>query len=349
MSDDKTEEPTPGKILKARQDGQVWKSSDFTGTIVMFAAGAAAWFYGPIAAGYLMGFFRRSTDLVAHDVSAPHAVQVLSDASQVFVFSIGPILIAAFAAALFINYVQVGVLFSAKALSPDFNRLNPAQGIKNVISKRKLTDLLKNTIKLTVMGWVGTSMFMDAIPGIIRLPSHTLQSALGFGANAAFEMAVWLASMLLIIAVVDVVLQRKRYNKDMMMTKQEIKDEYKQSEGDQHVKSQRKQLHRQLAQGGGSAKRVKNADAVVVNPTRIAVALMYDDSTMEEPEILARGMGDHAREIRRAAMKYGVPIVENVDLARALYQVDDEVGIPPHLYEAVAEVLSYVYSLRRED
>ncbi|MEZ4459411.1 MAG: EscU/YscU/HrcU family type III secretion system export apparatus switch protein [bacterium] len=348
MSDDKTEEPTDSKVRKAREDGQVSRSADFTGAIVMFAAGATTWFYAPVAAGYLMGFFRRATDLVGRDVRGAQALQVLSDANVVFVQSTGPILLATFAAALFVNYIQVGALLSLKAVSPDLDRLNPAKGIKNVISKRKLTDLGKNVVKLTAVGWIGTTLFLDLIPGLTRLPLHTLQSGLAFGAESSFHLAVWLASALLIIAIVDLVLQRRRYMKDLMMTKQEIKDEHKQSEGDPHVKSQRKRLHQQLLQGGGT-KRVKNADAVVVNPTRIAVALMYDETTMEEPEILARGMGDHAQAIRRAAIKYGVPIVENVDLARALYQVDDEVGIPPNLYDAVAEVLSYVYSLRREE
>jgi len=349
MSDDKTEEPSSQKIQKARDDGQVAKSAEFTGIVVMFVAGAASWFYGPTAAGQIMALFRRATDIVGRGPTPIEAVSFVSDAGLVLVMSISPVLVAAFAGAIFVNYVQVGSIFSLKAVMPDLNRLNPVEGIKNVISKRKVTDLVKNIAKLGLMAWVGTVLFMDALPNMGRLPSYDLHSSLGFASKVLFDLAVWLAFVLLAISIVDLVLQRRRHHKDLMMSKQEVKDEFKQSEGDQSMKSQRKRMHQQLAKGGGGAARVKNADAVVVNPTHVAIALMYDENTMEEPEIIARGLDEHARAIRRAAVKYGVPIVENVDLARALFQVDDDLGIPPTLFEAVAEVLQYVYSLRVED
>lgn len=343
MSDDKTELPTPQRLRKAREDGQVARSADFAGAVVVLATGASVWVLGSYTAHLLLGFFQRT----AQGVGARKlpVFGVLEDAALVFLQVTGPVLAVALGVGGFVAYAQVGAAFHVKGVLPDGSRLNPAQGIKNVISKRKLVDLGKNLLKLGAMTLVALSSISDVVPVLARLPQLPLSASVSWSLELVASLCLRLVVVLTLLGILDLVLQRRRHTKDLMMSKQEVKDEHKQAEGDPHVRAQRKRLHQQLLQGG-TKNRVRQADAVVVNPTHIAVALQYDADTMDEPEIVARGMGEQARAIRREAQKYGVPVVQNVDLARALYQADD--GIPAEMYEAVAEVLHYVYSLRKE-
>ena len=348
MSDDKTEEPSAQKLRKAREEGNVPKSQEFTGMLVMVTALVATLAWWPSAAGRILGFFREATEFAARTPDHNDLLNFLKDSVEVMAFAITPILAASFAIALFVNYVQVGPVFAKKPLIPDMTRLNPAGGLKNMFTKQKLIELGKNLLKLAMMGWVGTWLYTKYVGQLALSPRLELIQAIATFYEIAYQHAKYLVGGLVIFAIIDLLLVRRKYRQDMMMSKQEVKDEYKQSEGDQNVKGQRKRLHQEMLREAGTS-RVKTADAVVVNPTHLAVAILYDEDTMRAPEVIASGRGGKADEIRRLAKRHGVPIVRNVNLARALINVDVEDEIPGDLYEAVAEVLMFVYDLRKKD
>lgn len=315
--------------------------------LVMVAALAATLAWWPAAAGRVLGFFREATTFVSREPGHNDLIAFVMKGIEVMAFALAPILAASFAVALFINYVQVGPVFAQKPLIPDMNRLNAATGLKNILNTQKFIELAKNMLKLGMMSWIGVSVYLSEVGQLAQTPRLELMPALGVFYAVGFDLAKYLLGGLVAFGVADLLLVRRKYMKDMMMTKQEVKDEYKQSEGDQNVKGQRKQLHQEMLRDAGTA-RVKNADAIVINPTHIAVAIQYDENTMQAPEVVASGRGPKADEIRRLAKRHQVPIVRNINLARALINVDVEDEIPADLYEAVAEVLMFVYELRRD-
>lgn len=348
MSDDKTEQPSDKRLRKAREDGNVPKSQEFTGMLVMVTALATTLAWWPAAVGRILGFFREATLFVGQKPTNNDLIAFVMSAIEVMGFALAPILSASFGVALFINYVQVGPVFAMKPLIPDTNRLNPVSGLKNMVNTQKFIELAKNMLKLGMMSWIGISIYLAEVGQLAQTPRLELMPAIGVFYVVGFDLAKYLLAGLVAFGVADLLLVRRKYMKDMMMTKQEVKDEYKQSEGDQNVKGQRKRLHQELLRDAGTA-RVKTADAVVINPTHIAVAIQYDENTMQAPEVVASGRGPKADEIRRLAKRHGVPIVRNINLARALVNVDVEDEIPADLYEAVAEVLMFVYELRRDN
>lgn len=348
MSGEKTEQPTAKRLRKARQDGNVAKSAEFTGVAVMITSLVAAMLWVPNAVERWMGFVRQAVTYLETprpDLSSIPAF--MQEAGTLVLYSIMPILGAAFVVAAFIAYIQIGPVFAMKTIIPDGSKLNPAGGFKNMFSKAKAVDLAKNVSKLVLMGAIGTTVYLDQVPSLIRTPALSLSSAMVAFGVAAFDVAQYLLGGLVAFAVIDILWQRHKHNKDLMMSKQEVKEEYKESEGDPQIKAKRKQMHKELLREA-SISNVKNADAVVVNPTHVAAAIRYDAELAEAPRVMAKGRGETAQRIRKLARRYDIPIVRDVALARALVDVDLEDEIPEDLYEAVAEVLQFVYSLREE-
>lgn len=349
MSGEKTEQPTAKRLRKAREDGNVAKSAEFTGVAVMITSLVAAMLWVPRGVDRWFGFVRQATTYIeapSPDLSSIPAF--MQEAWMLIMFSIMPILGAAFVIAAFIAYVQIGPVFAFKALIPDSNKLNPANGFKNMFSKAKAVDLAKNVGKLTLMGAIGVTIYLDQIPDLVRTPELTLSSAMVVFGRTAFDVSQYLLGGLVGFAVLDIIWQRHKHNKDLMMSKQEVKEEYKESEGDPQIKAKRKQMHKELLREA-SMGNVKTADAVVVNPTHVAAAIRYNEAEADAPRVVAKGRGETAQRIRKLARRYDVPLVRDVSLARALVDVDLEDEIPEDLYEAVAEVLQFVYSLREEE
>ncbi len=346
---EKTEEATPQKKRKSREDGQVAKSAEFTGVAVMLAAVAVVLITGLSIGERLAAFSLRSIELsmrpdLDHSVIGPF----LMDGLETLALILAPLLSVTMVIAAFITYVQIGALFTTKPLMPDLKKLDPIKGAKNIFSKAKAVELVKNIAKLTLMGSVGYNVLYASIGPILMTPRLELPAALAVFNAAAFRLSTNLLAGLVIFGVFDFAWQRYKYAKDLRMSKDEIKREYKDSEGDGMLKGQRQQLHRELSQGGGNPARVKDADAVVVNPTHVAVALRYRENEMHAPTIVASGRGQQALVIKSMARRYQIPIVHNVDLARALVDVDVEDEIPEEFYEPVAEVLRFVHDLRKE-
>ncbi len=348
MSGEKTEQPTARKLRKAREEGNVAKSAEFTGAAVMITSLVASMLWVPSAVDRWFGLVRQAATYV--EAPRPDLTSIpafMQEAWNLVMYSIMPILGAAFVIAAFIAYVQIGPVFAVKTLIPDGSKLNPANGFKNMFSKAKAVDLAKNVGKLTLMGAIGVTVYLDQIPDLVRATGLSLSSAMVVFGATAFDVARYLLGGLLVFAVIDILWQRHKHNKDLMMTKQEVKEEYKESEGDPQIKAKRKQMHKELLREA-SIGNVKSADAVVVNPTHVAAAIRYNEAEAEAPRVVSKGRGETAARIRKLARRYDVPIIRDVSLARALVEVDIEEEIPEDLYEAVAEVLQFVYSLREE-
>lgn len=345
-SGEKTEDPTPKKLQEARDDGKAPRSADFTGTAVMLAATAALVLTFDAMMAEMLEYTRRTIEL-AFSASidtgrlGAHLLAGLAVAGTM----LGPILAAAFVVAAFVGYVQVGPIFAYKTVLPDASRLNPAQGWKRLVSTDRLVDLAKNLTRLTVMIAIAALVFSDALAAVLRIPRASLSQATTILRTAAYDESRFLLLGLIVFAIADLLWQRHTFTRDLKMTKQEVKEEHRQSEGDPRLKSKRRSLHRELLQGSG-LDQVADADAVVVNPTHVAVAIRYREQEMTAPRVVARGRGEVARKIRRLARRHGVPIVREVALARSLVELDLEDEVPEDLYEAVAEVLYFVYHLQ---
>lgn len=348
MSDDKTEEPSEQKLAKAREDGDIPKSAEMTSALIMIGASVTVlWTLERMGAEW-MGLMQRCLDVAMRPGLDRGLVgRALEDALMTTARMSAPVLAVSAAAAAFFMYVQVGSLITFKPLKPDLNRMNPINGFKQIFTKDKFVDLGRNLLKLSMMAYLAYLVLMDHVPGMVRLPRGELTHGVSALGAATWQLGKWLVGSMLLLGGVDLLLQKKRYNKRMMMSKEEVKREYKDSEGDAQTKGQRKQFHQELLESAGSS-RVKQADAVVVNPTHVAVAIVYKADQMRAPTIIARGKGAEAQHIKRLARRYQIPIIHNVALARAMVELDVEQEVPPELYDAVAEVLRFVYALRKE-
>ncbi len=345
---EQTEKPTEKRRRKAREDGNVAKSGEFTGAMVMVFAGAALSFWMGEIVTRSTGLIRRSIEMISqHDPTRADVGPFLLAGIVQMGWMLAPVLAVAFVAAAFFNYVQIGALFTLKPLMPDAKKINPIGGLKNMFAPKKAVDLVKNVLKLSVAGVLGYVVVRDKLAMLIELPRLDLWKGFTVLGSVLFDMGKYLGGALLVFGAADLFWQRHQHEKSLMMSKDEVKREHKESEGDPHVKQERKKLHRELMRDSG-IKNVKNADAVVVNPTHVAVALLYDESQMRAPKVVSSGRGELAQEIKRLARRYDVPIVRNVELARALVDLDVDQHIPAEFYEPVAEVLNYVYKLRRE-
>ena len=346
---EKTEEASPQKLKQARDKGQVAKSQDAIqalGFIIVFAATALT--LGSTAErmrDFMVAAFdsavRRGDDL-------PTVLEVVNEALWATMFASLPALGAAFIAGLVANYMQVGFLFTAEPLKPDIKKLNPVDGFKNLFSKKKLVESLKQIIKFTMVSYVAYDAMEESMREVVLAARLDLWTGVYVGGQIMYNIAVRVAFLFVIIAAADFFWQRHVFMKDMMMSKYDVKQEYKQSEGDPHQKAERKALAEELILHG-SQQSVQNADAVVVNPAHIAVAIKYDKDKGGAPKIVAKGMRKNAEAIKEIARQAGVPILRNVPLAQALHKLDLEEEIPEELYEAVAEVLNFVYELKERE
>ncbi len=342
---EKTEKATPKKRRQARKKGQVAKSAEFTGVAVMLGAIAVLVAMGMLIVERMVGFTLQSIEVATRpELDASAVGPFIYESLYAIGWMMGPLVGVTFVVAAFITYVQVGPILTVKPLIPDANRLNMVNGLKKMFSVDKLVDLTKNVAKLSAMGAVGFLVLRRVMPSMALTPRGNLMDATMALGKAALQLSLFLVAGLVLFGIIDLVWQRYQHEKKLRMSKHEVKREFKESEGDPLIKGKRKQQHRELTQGAG-LKQVEDADAVVVNPSHVAVALRYRESEMRAPTIVACGKGVTARKIKKLARRYGIPIVRNVDLARALVDVGLDSQIPEEFYEPVAEVLKYVYEL----
>jgi flagellar biosynthesis protein FlhB len=346
---EKTEEASPQKLKQARDKGQVSKSQDAIqamGFVIVFSTTALTL---ESTARQMREFMFASLDAaVRRGDDLPIVLAVAEQALWATLFASMPALGAAVIAALVSNYMQVGFLFTAEPLKPDIKKLNPVDGFKNLFSKKKLIESLKQLIKFILVSWVAYGALEEGMREVVLAARIDLWTGVYVGGQIMYNIALRVGFLFVIIAAADFFWQRHIYMKDMMMSKYDVKQEYKQSEGDPHQKAERKALAEELILHG-SQQNVANADAVVVNPTHIAVAIKYDREKGGAPRIVAKGMRKNAEAIKEIARENGIPILRNIPLAQALNKLDLNEEIPEELYEAVAEVLNFVYELKEKE
>jgi flagellar biosynthetic protein FlhB len=262
-------------------------------------------------------------------------------------FIMAPLLGVIFIVSIIANVAQVGFMLSPASIQPEFSKLNPLNGINRLFSLNSLVELVKNILKMAVIGFVAYNVVRGEIDGFMLLADQTPFSFLFYLGRITFKVILTIGWVLLAISILDYAYQRWEFEKSLKMTKQEVKDEMKNSEGNPLIKGRIKKLQREMARRRMMAA-IPKADVVITNPTHLAIAIQYDQHKEIAPRVVAKGADFIAEKIREVARKHSVPLVENKPLAQVLYKVVDvnEV-IPENLYRSVAEVLAYVYSLRK--
>jgi flagellar biosynthetic protein FlhB len=350
MSDsgEKTEKATPKRIRDARRKGQVAKSQDLTAALVLAAAVAAMAIAGRIVGSVLTEAMRQWTARAAAfrgSLDLETAVSALHSVGVTLGLAVAPLLITLLVISLLAGYVQVGSLFSAEAIKPDIKKLNPIEALKGKFFKlRPYIEMGKTLLKLTVTAAVIVTVLRSNYGPVVRLVHQPIRSGLEFVMALILETGWKIVIAFLVIGGADALLQRFLHGRDLRMSKQELKDEYKETEGKPEHKHALRHRHQEILMQNMSAA-VKKADAVIVNPTHIAVALRYDEKTMNAPTVVAKGAELMAAQIRELAREAGVPVCRDAPLARALYHLEIDEEIPEELYEAVAVILRWVYEL----
>jgi flagellar biosynthetic protein FlhB len=344
---EKTEEATPEKLRKAKDEGQVPKSVDFVSSL-NFAMGFLT-LCGMLTyiTHELIDFTRATLDAAFREPTLATTFKLIGDGWPLVLKLSVPIGVAVFTMGIFANVVQTGFFFAFKVLIPKLDKINPVNGLKGLFKLKKFVELIKNVLKFGIAAWLAWKTMSEALGDMVLSVSLPLFQSVDFGGSLIWDYMIKTIVLFVIIGAADLLYSRHSFSKEMMMSKYDVKQEYKQSEGDPHMKGHRRQLAQELL-FSGSVENVRNADAVVVNPAHIAVAIKYDKEKSKAPTIVAKGMRIHAEKIKEIAKHYGVPILRNVPLAQALNKLEIGEEVPEELYEAVAEVLSFVYKIKEE-
>lgn len=345
---DKTEKPTPKRIREARKEGQVAKSQDLGAAAVLLGLAGffiPAWQF--VIQNYLPYMVASLQNLTIYQAQMNDLPKVAVQAIWLVVLGSLPFMAISLGIGLFINLVQTRLNFSVKAIKPDFKKLNPLTGVKNMFSMQALMNLAKTIAKLAVIVYLCVKKYQAAISTIAQLSQMEMGQILYFVLHFAQELMLQIALVFLVLGGLDYIYQRHSLMKQLKMSKQEIKEEVKQNEGDANIKAQRKAKYQQLLQN--AIANVKDATVVITNPTHFAVAIQYEKDGLGIPQVIAKGADEIAQRMKAEAKKLDVPMVENVPLARGLY-AKVKVGdvIPDEFFGPVAEVLALVYQLEEE-
>jgi flagellar biosynthesis protein FlhB len=345
--EDRTEQPTQKRLDDARREGQIPRSRDLSAAAVMLVAGVALQMLGGVLGGRMADLMRSGLQLSrAEALDDGRLVPALGDAGLQAMIAIAPILGLTLVAALGAPLLMGGWAFSGAAMAPKFERLDPIAGVGRMFSARAWMELVKSLAKFAVVAAAGVIVLRANLDELMGLGSEPMGAAIGHAASITGQALVALCAALIVIAGVDVPFQLWQHNRELRMTREEIKQESKESEGSPEVKAQIRRLQRERAERRMMAD-VPKADVIIVNPTHYAVALRYDDTRDRAPVVVAKGVDHMAAKIREVATENQVPIFEAPPLARALHrtvEIGDE--IPSSLYVVVAQVLTYIFQLR---
>ncbi|MFZ7131479.1 MAG: flagellar biosynthesis protein FlhB [Eubacteriales bacterium] len=342
----RTEKATPKRLRDARKKGQVVKSGDLNSAASFFLFTLSIGVLGQYLFSNTLQYLRNALTIdYTFDVQNA-GVLLINNISYYFVLIL-PFFIIAVVLAIITNLIQVGFMFTLEPLKPDFKKLNPIEGFKNIFSVKSLFNLVKNLMKLIVVLFITYLGLSQSYKSILNTNSIGTEKLFGFFINFVKDISFNIAIVMLGIAIVDYIFQRREYLKNLRMTKQEIKDEYKEMEGNPQIKSLRQQKQRQLAMNRMMSS-IKTADVVITNPTHIAVVLRYHAPQDKAPIVVAKGVDLLAEKIRNKATEHNIPIIENKPLAQAMYK-KVELGdyVPVDLYKAIAEILAIVYQMRQ--
>jgi flagellar biosynthetic protein FlhB len=346
QNQDRTEKPTPRRRRKAREKGQVAKSNEVMAVVVLLTglltlAGSGTYLYQGIT-----GLFRQVLGQ-AHtwDVNMNTIQGFSMKALESFLWLVLPVLVLVFIMAVVAGLAQVGFMFVPSLIKPKMSKLNPLQGLKRIVSKRTLVELFKSVGKVAIVSYVAYATIESRMSDMASLGHLSVIAILHFVCEVAFLVFLKAAAIMVVLAVLDWAFNKWEYEKNLKMSKKEVKDEWKQTEGDPLVRSRIRQTQMKMAQRRMMSQ-VPQADVVVTNPTHYAVALLYQPGQMDAPTVVAKGQDLIAKKIRELAQASNVPLVSNPPVAQALYQVEVGEVIPVELFEAVAAILAYVYRLK---
>jgi flagellar biosynthetic protein FlhB len=344
--DQRTELPTERRRVEIREQGNVAKSADLNAAASIVASCAMLFFFGQDLVSSLMLFLKLSLSGEPwRMLDVRTATTRIQEASVALARTLLPVAALAWLTAVTINLVQVGFLLTSEPLVPKWSRLNPVEGFKRLFSMRGGARLASSLLKLAVLVAIAVGFVIGQLPALLGSMDLAVPEFCRQLGSWLVGLALQLSIGLLVLALFDYGFQRWKFEQDIKMTKEELRQELRHMEGDPHVRQRRREAHRKLTRAR-HLQQVRTADAVVTNPTQIAVALKYEPARHEAPVVVAKGTGFMAQRIRQIAAEHGVPIIEKKPLAQALYRLV-RVGqpIPLELYEAVAEILAYVYRL----
>jgi flagellar biosynthetic protein FlhB len=345
---EKTERATPRRRRDARKKGQVAQSREVSSVLILMTTMGVFYFAGSWIFYNLSGLFSGIYESIG--------IQALNNAAEAVLFSrtifhylvsiLIPIFLPIVVAAIVANIVQVGFEMHSQPLQPKLSKLNPISGMKRFLSLKSLVELIKSLVKIVVVGGIAYAIIAKEMRYFPSLMHKSVLDILLFIAAVAFKIFFFVCLVLIILAALDYAYQRWQHEKSLKMTKQEVRDERKQTEGDPKIKARIRSIQLEMAQRR-MMEAIPEADVVITNPTQLALAVKFDATEMIAPKVLAKGAGFIAERIKEIAREHNIPIVEDKPLAQTMYKLV-EVGdlIPVELYRAVAEVLAYVYRLK---
>lgn len=343
---ERTEEPSAKRREDFRKKGQVAQSKEVQ-TAALFTIVLLFWlFYMPVfwrgLTNLLKAFFQGINNFEATGSSTLVLAWFIAQKSMLL---LAPLFILVLCIGFFSTFLQIGWLFTAQPLTPDFSKLDPIKGMGRFFSRRSLVELLKSLAKVALIAWIGYSTVLNKFAEALLLADTSIGMTVTFMAKTAALILAKICAVLILIAFIDFLFVRWEMEQKMKMTKQELKEEFKEMEGDPHIKAQIRSIQQEMARKRMMAE-VPSADVVVTNPTHISVALRYSAGEMEAPVVIAKGSDFIAMKIREIAREHTIPIVENPPVARLLHKIDLETPIPESMFRAVAEILAHVYSLK---
>jgi flagellar biosynthesis protein FlhB len=346
---EKTEKATPKKKQDARKKGQVAKSQDVNTAVVLLAVFLFLMFFGKTMTERLIGVLRNALqNYMLMDLTENNINAILLEILTELAFFLGPVMLVALLAGVAANYAQVGFMFSTEAIQMKLEKINPISGFKRIFSMRAIVELIKSILKISFIGMIAFSVLWSRMDEVLLLANKSIGAALATIAGLTLQMGLFASGALLFLSLLDFLYQKYDFEKSIRMSKQDLKDEYKNIEGDPLIKSKIKQKQREMAMRR-MMQEVPKADVVITNPTHYAIALKYDEQKADAPVVVAKGVDFVAQKIKLIAKENDIVAVENRPLARALYS-QAEIGdaIPEEFFKAVAEILAFVYQTKNK-
>lgn len=348
-NEDRTEAPTDKRRSDARNKGNVPKSTDINSVFVLLTGLLLLKFFGPWMMSHIVAYMRETLSLIGNTQDG-YTFSAAIVKKAIFVISLicFPVCIGIMVVGVMANLLQVGFLMTFEPLVPKFEKINPISGFGRMFSLKSLVEMVKNIMKLLIIGFVAFVTVRGEFGKFIGLGDTSSGAILFFMMTVSFNVILRIALVLLVLAILDYAFQRFENEKSLKMSKQEIKEEHKQSEGDPHVKARVRSLQREMAKRR-MMQEVPKATVVVTNPTHLAIALLYEPSEMDAPRVVAKGKLLIAEQIKKLAREAGIPVVEDKPLARAMFdKVTIGDAVPLEFFSAVAEILAYVYRLKNK-
>lgn len=353
MGGERTEPATEKKLRDARKEGQVAKSREIANGLGLLAVFLVLKYWVSHMGTQFINVFSFIYQMIPELVTFWQGNMNENDTNYVFrqmliqaIIIMGPIMLIGFLVAFISNVAQVGWNPTSKTMQPKFSKLNPVNGFKRIFSAASLMELVKSILKIGLISYVCYSYLQDKLSLLFSLYDMPLMQAISLVGETVTDLGIRVSAVYMVIAFADFGYQKFKFSRDMRMSKQEIKEEYKQSEGDPQIKGKIKQRMREASQRR-MMQNLPQADVVITNPTHYAVAIKYDPEVADAPLVIAKGEDYLAQKIKEIARENAIEIVENKPLARMLYaNVDVGQAVPPELYQAVAEVLAFVYHLQ---